>query len=105
MEGTLCRVSALIAIDTRLKAASGGSRLDTERSNAIGGVRRAVPNRVLVIPDITDRREAKSVSSTRCAARSLRQKDGDSPGWWYRAFKRKAQDSAWPQEVHHGRQP
>ena len=59
MEGTLCRVCALIAIDTRLKAASGGSLLDTERSNAIGGVRRAVPNRVLVIPDITDRREAK----------------------------------------------
>ena len=64
--GSLCRVCALIAIDTRLKAASGGTLLDMERSNAIGGVRRAVastlkkaPNRVLVIQDITDWREAK----------------------------------------------
>ena len=40
--GSLCRVCALIAIDTRSKAASGGSLLDTERSNAIGGVRHAV---------------------------------------------------------------
>ena len=74
---------ALTAIDIRLKAASGGSLLDTERSNAIGCVRRVAAstlkqkasNRVWVILDITDRREAKSVSSTRCAARSLRQPD------------------------------
>ena len=40
-EGSLCRVHALIATDSRWKTKSGGSLLDTERSNAAGGVRRA----------------------------------------------------------------
>ena len=39
--GSLWRVCALIATDARLKTTSGGYLLDTERCNAIGGVRRA----------------------------------------------------------------
>ena len=40
-ERSLCRPHALVATDSRLKTTSGWSLLDTERSNATGGVRRA----------------------------------------------------------------
>ena len=40
-EESLCRVHALIATDSRWKTISDWSLLDTERSNAAGGVRRA----------------------------------------------------------------
>ena len=40
-ERSPCRMYDLIATDMRLKTTSGGSLLDTERSNAAGGVRHA----------------------------------------------------------------
>ena len=44
--GSLCRMCALTATDTRLKTTSGASVVDTERSNAIGGVRCAAASKI-----------------------------------------------------------
>ena len=76
--GSPCRMCALTATDTRLKTTSGGSVVDTERRMqlVVCGVRRPVQ---LEGPEQNPghTREhgptrSKSVSSTRCAARSLR---------------------------------
>ena len=98
---------APITTDMRLKTTSGGSLLDTKRRNAAGGARRAEANtigrprnRVLVIQDSTDRREAKvfrthvapqGVCDNLIMRSSSRQTSRNvvtaQSRWWHRGFQ------------------
>ena len=82
--GSLCRVCGLIAIDTHLKAASGGSLLDTERSNAIGGVRRAVASTLFLKRPRTEcwsYKTSRTGEKRKCFEHTLRRKEFATERW------------------------
>ena len=79
--GGLCRTYAVSATDSRLKAATSGSLLDTGRSNASGRVRPAAAS-TIGRPRKTARTAEKQKCDNLINALTLvanQQKNGDSP--------------------------
>ena len=67
---------AVTATDTRWRTTSGGSRLDTKRSSATGGVRRAVASAIFGVTR-TECWSHKTINALKLLG--IQQKDGDSP--------------------------
>ena len=71
-----CRMCALTATDTRLKTTSGGSVVDTERSNAIGGVRRAAASTIgRPRTESWPHKRARTDEKQKCFEHTLRRKE------------------------------